>query len=48
MNIHAMRLRVLPLALALAVTSSASGEELKVHAAAGVKAPFLTQGIPLC
>jgi len=41
MDIHAMRLRVLPLALALSVTSSASGEELKVYAAAGVKAPFL-------
>lgn len=36
-----MRLCVLPLALALSVTSAASGEELKVHAAAGVKAPFL-------
>jgi molybdate transport system substrate-binding protein len=41
MDIHAMRLCVLPVALALSVTSSASGEELKVYAAAGVKAPFL-------
>ena len=41
MDIHAMRLCVLPLALALSVTSAASGEEIKVHAAAGVKAPFL-------
>lgn len=41
MDIHAMRLHVLSLALALSVTSSASGEDLKVHAAAGVKAPFL-------
>ena len=36
-----MRLLVLPLALALSVTSSASAEDVKVHAAAGVKAPFL-------
>lgn len=32
---------ILPLALAFFVTSSAFGEELKVYAAAGVKAPFL-------
>lgn len=32
---------MLPLALAFFVTSSAFGEELKVYAAAGVKAPFL-------
>lgn len=32
---------MLPLALAFSVTSSAFGEELKVYAAAGVKAPFL-------
>ena len=36
-----MTLRVLPLALALSVTSSASGEELKVYAAAAVKVPLL-------
>ena len=41
MDNHAMGLRVLPLALALSVTSSASGEEVRGHAAAGVKAPFL-------
>ena len=41
MDTHVMRRRVLPFALALSVTVSASGEELKVHAAAGVKAPFL-------
>ena len=41
-TIHTRRRGVLPLVLALSVTSSASGEELKVYAAAGVKAPFLT------
>lgn len=33
---------LLPLALAFSVVSSAHGEDVKVHAAAGVKAPFLT------
>ena len=37
-----MRLLVAPLVLAVTVASSASGEELKIYAAAGVKAPFLT------
>lgn len=36
-----MRLLLLPLALTLCVSASASAEDVKVHAAAGVKAPFL-------
>jgi molybdate transport system substrate-binding protein len=39
--IGAMRLSVLSVAVVFALTSSASGEEVKVHAAAGVKAPLL-------
>jgi len=37
-----MRLTVLSMAVVFALTTSASGEEVKVYAAAGVKAPFLT------
>jgi len=38
---RAMRLRLLPLLFAWSLASSASGEEVKVHAAAGVKGPLL-------